>query len=209
MIKFNKNFIEIKSKIDLSDSDYIYSIPKKEYKHLDVVRINKFGFLNQFVDLVELFELKTGQDISYKTGFEELQTFQNYYEDFIDFILLLNYNLNFLTLNGEKDDNSNILTFLESALEKMQSIKSCFINDCLQYFTKLINDNKYNNDFETNPEDFHITVENKKKILIAAKEYYSKFEKLKNNIEEKVKLYPLSITSKILFPIVGVLYNYK
>ena len=173
------------------------------------VGIYKYGFLNQFVDLIQLFELKTDQKISYKIGIEEIKIFQNYLEEFIDFILLLNYNLNFLHLNKLKDNNDSIQKMLQSFIQEMSELKLSFIDSCIEYFNELIKVNKYNNTSEKLPEDFHIIFVNKKKFLNEANKYYSRYEKLRQNIEEKIKLYPLQITSKILFPIVGALYNSK
>jgi len=38
---------------------------------------------------------------------------------------------------------------------------------------------------------------------------FKDFQELKDNIEKEYDLYPLDITSKILFPIVGFLYKSK
>ena len=35
------------------------------------------------------------------------------------------------------------------------------------------------------------------------------FKNLKNNVEIEVELYPMNITEKVLFPIIGRLYNSK
>ena len=212
MFGLDKNLIEINPISNLSDNDFIYSAPKEEIFSLEKVRINIHGFLNQFVDLIQLFELKTGQEISYKIGFEEIGILQNYYEDFIDFIILLNYNLNFLHLNSFKDDKSSFIKFLESTIKKMDSLKECFISDCINYFIDLVK-NKYDMDNDTDIDidrkKLHIILEKKRKIYEVAENYYKKYENLKESTENKVKLYPLYITSKILFPFVGILYNSK
>ena len=91
----------------------------------------------------------------------------------------------------------------------MEKIKLSFNEECLSYFIKLIQDNKYNEDFETNQQDFHLISESQKNIFKIAKEYYSKYENLKERTEKKIKLYPLLITSKIVYPMFGALYNSK
>jgi len=212
MFGLDKNLIEINPMSNLSDNDFIYSAPKEEIFSLEKVRINIHGFLNQFVDLIQLFELKTGQEISYKIGFEEIGILQNYYEDFIDFIILLNYNLNFLHLNSFKDDKSSFTKFLESTIKKMNSLKEYFISDCINYFIDLAK-NKYDidkdADIDIDRKKLHIILEKKRKIYEVAENYYKKYENLKESTENKVRLYPLYITSKILFPFVGILYNSK
>ena len=206
---FNKKLIEINPNLQSLDPDYIYSIPSAKYKLLKKVRVHKYGFLNQFVDLIQLIEIKTQDNISFKFGFEEIKLFQRYNEEFIDFILLLNYNLNFLYLNNYKDDNLSIILKIESTIEEMEKIKSSFIEECLLYFNKLIQDNNYNEDFKKNPNVFHLIFENQKNIFKITKEYYSKYENLKERTEKIIKLYPLIITSKILYPMIGALYNSK
>ena len=212
MFGLDKNLIEINPLSNLSDNDFIYSAPKEEIFSLEKVRINIHGFLNQFVDLIQLFELKTGQEISYKIGFEEIGILQNYYEDFIDFIILLNYNLNFLHLNSFKDDKSSFTKFLESTIKKMNSLKEYFISDCINYFIDLAK-NKYDidkdADIDIDRKKLHIILEKKRKIYEVAENYYKQYENLKESTENKVRLYPLYITSKILFPFVGILHNSK
>lgn len=206
---FNNQLIEINPDLESLDPDYIYSIPSAKFKLLKKVRVHKYGFLNQFVDLIQLIEIKTEDKISFKFGFEEIKRFQSYNEEFVDFILLLNYNLNFLYINKYKDDNSSIILKIESTIEEMEKIRSSFVEECLSYFNKLIIDNIYNEDFEKNPNDFHLIFENQKNIFNAAKEYYSNYENLKEKTEKLIKLYPLVITSKILYPMIGALYNSK
>lgn len=205
---FNKALIEINPKIDTLDSDYIYSIPSTQYTSLDNVRINNYGFLNQFVDLTKLFELKTEQDISFDFGFKEMNIFQDYNEDFVDFILELNYNANFLKLNQSKDDNNKIVSKLESCIKNMKNLQSNFFDKCLEYFNYIIKENKYK-DMGKNIKKFHLVLTDQNKIINEVKEFYSIYENIKEDIENKTKLYPLSVTSKILYPIVGAIYNSK
>ena len=82
LVGCKKKLIEINPNLEQLDEDYIYFIPKSKYASLDKVRIYKYSFMNQFVDLIELFESRDEQMISYQFGFEELKVFQNYYEDF-------------------------------------------------------------------------------------------------------------------------------
>ena len=212
MLGLDKNLIEINPKSNLLDNDFIYSMPKEEIFGLEKVRINIYGFLNQFVDLIHIIELKTGQDLSYKFGFEETGILQNYLEDFNDFIILLNYNLNFLYLNSFKDDKSIFIKFIQSTIQKMNALKENFISDCLDYFTNLVK-NKYDiyNDIDDDIDrkQLRSLLAKKRKIYKLAQDYYKQYEKLKESTENKVKLYPLYITSKILFPFVGILYNSK
>ena len=84
---FKKNLIEIIHKFDQFDQDYIYFIPPEEFTLLNKVKIYKYAFLNQFVDLIQLFEIKTKQEIDFKNGIKEIKLFQKYLEDFIDYIL--------------------------------------------------------------------------------------------------------------------------
>ena len=64
-------------------------------------------------------------------------------------------------------------------------------------------------DIDIDRKKLHIILEKKRKIFEVAKNLYKKYENLKESTENKVKLYPLYITSKILFPFVGILYNSK
>ena len=114
-----------------------------------------------------------------------------------------------MELNKTKDDNESIIHQIQTVAFKMKELKSSFIEKCLIYFDELINDNKYHNDTEKYPEDLRLVIVKQEKFLETAKEYYSKYEKLKENNDKKIKLYSLNITSKILFPIVGALYNSK
>ena len=208
----DKNLVEINPKSNLSDNDFIYSMPKEEIFGLEKVRINIHGFLNQFVDLIHIIEIKTGQDLSYKFGFEETGILQNYLEDFNDFIILLNYNLNFFYLNNFKDDKSIFIKFIQSTIQKMNALKENFISDCLDYFANLVK-NKYDiyNDIDDDIDrkQLRSLLAKKRKIYKSAQDYYRQYENLKESTENKVKLYPLYITSKILFPFVGILYNSK
>ena len=164
LVGCKKKLIEINPNLEQLDEDYIYFIPKSKYASLDKVRIYKYSFMNQFVDLIELFESRDEQMISYQFGFEELKVFQNYYEDFIDFILLLNYNLNFLHLNKAKDDNNDVIKMYESTLVKMDQFKKSFINFCLNYFSEFSEYYKKNRYFSENKSNLMFYLMNKIKV---------------------------------------------
>ena len=208
LMGYKKMLLEINPNTDSLDPDYIYYIPSEQYTYLNKVRIYKYSFLNEIVDIIKLIEIMTDQDVSSEFGFEEMKTFQNYYENFIDFILLLNYNLNYFKLNDSKSDNKSIIKVLELALKNMENHKSSFVNLCLNYFDKIIKENKYHID-KKDRQTFNLVSTEKEEVLKIAKEYNLKFENFKNDIKEKIILYSSNITSKILFPIVGGLYNSK
>ena len=208
LFKFEKELIEIDPITEQIDTDYIYFIPDKEYYKLKKVKINKASFINQFVDLIQLFEIKTGQDVSDRIGFKELKVFHNYYEEFIDFILLLKYNINFLILNKIQDNITKIDNLLQEILSKIEALKIDFSENCLNYFKGLLN-KKYNVHSNSNPKDFTDIFDARRNIYSVSDKYHSKFENLKNYVENRLKLYPLEVTSKVLFPICGILYHSK
>ena len=204
-----KNFININPSIDTLDLDYIYSIPKKEFYLLEKISINKNAFMNQFVDIIGICKLITNQDLSGLIGFREIQTFQNYYENYMDFISLLYYNYNFLEFNKSKDDYNAILKNLLETINGIESNTNNYIKHCIEYFDDLIEHKNYGNLFGQNPEENkEINRSQSQKLMIIEKDN-TIFEKYKNKIESEIKLYSLDVTSKILFPIVGILYNSK
>lgn len=165
--------------------------------------------MNQFVDIIGICKLITNQDLSGLIGFREIQTFQNYYENYMDFISLLYYNYNFLEFNKSKDDHNAILKNLLETINGIESNTNNYIKHCIEYFDDLIEHKNYGNLFGQNPEENkEINRSQSQKLMIIEKDN-TIFEKYKNKIESEIKLYSLDVTSKILFPIVGILYNSK
>ena len=104
------------------------------------------------------------------------------------------------------------MTILKNLLETINGIESNtnnYIKHCIEYFDDLIEHKNYGNLFGQNPEENKEINRNQSQKLMIIEKDNTIFEKYKNKIESEIKLYSLDVTSKILFPIVGILYNSK
>ena len=207
---FQKKLIEIKPKSLYEEEDSFY-IVQKTSKRLDNIKINIFSFLNQFVDIIEIIELLTYQNLSFKPGINQLKDFLQYNEEFIDFISLLNYNLNFFDLNIKRDEK--IIIQFETILEEIKDLRNSFIKNCLDFLVELAKiDRSVKSLVEyDSKEAINVNVRGRTlwKILEEINTKVKLFNEKKNQIENEYNLYPLKITEKILFPIIGVLYRSK
>lgn len=210
LMKFNKKLIIINPPELFDDHDYFYVLSNKKYL-TDNIKIHKFCFLNQFVDFIELIYLKTGQYLTYKPGINEMKTFREQNEELLDFIIFLNYNLNFLELKANKD--TSVIQILGNYLEEINDIRQKFVVTAIRYLSALAQI-----DVSTKTLEFYDSAVAKKKkingkylyeILSEAEEIMKDFREIKDKIEVEFNLYSLNITNKILFPIVGVLYKSK
>ena len=125
---YEKKLIEIQPKSLFEEEDSFY-IVQKTAKALDNIKVNIFSFLNQFVDIIEIIQLLTYQNLTFKPGINHLNDFLKYNEEFIDFISLLNYNLNFFDLNVKRDEN--IIKKFATIVEEIKDIRNSFVKNCL------------------------------------------------------------------------------
>ena len=125
-----KKLIEIQPKSLFEEEDSFY-IVQKTAKALDNIKVNIFSFLNQFVDIIEIIQLLTYQNLTFKPGINHLNDFLKYNEEFIDFISLLNYNLNFFDLNVKRDEN--IIKKFATIVEEIKDIRNSFVKNCLDF----------------------------------------------------------------------------
>ena len=111
---FHKRLIEINPEKVFDDEDYFYVLPNNDIL-TDKIKIHKLCFLNQFVDFIEMIELITFINLSFKPGIKELNEFRKYNEELIDFLIYLNYNIN----------------------NEIIGIRNEFIESCIDFLTKL------------------------------------------------------------------------
>ena len=207
---FEKPLFEINPNILFDDEDYFYIIAKFKYIS-DDIKIHKFCFLNQFVDFIELLELKSNQEIGYKPGIIQMKQFRKYNEELIDFIIRLNYNLNILQIN-EKKDISTIKIF-QKHIFGLKDLRNHFIKSCIDFLSYLSKVNiksksleKYNSEklkkIKFDGQYLH-------EIMGEIRDTIENFYKIKNELEGEYDLYSLEITGKILYPMFGFLYKSK
>ena len=206
---FEKKLIEINPIETFNDNDYFYYIRKNLNFGVNL-KIHKLCFLNQFVDLFELIELYTGQSII-KSGLYELNLFREYNEELIDFIIYLKHNIALLELNSKKD--IEVTKFLKNKINILNDIRNMFINFCDEFLSGIIQINNDSKNLENyNSEKYKNAKFNGKylnKYIPEINELIENFRNRKNEIEEIYNLYPLNTIGKILFPILGILYNSK
>ena len=206
----NKRLIEINPKELYNDEDYFYWEKKSKISKHNV-KIHKYCFLNQFVDFMELIKLITNQDLQYKPGLYELNQFRENNEELIDFIIYLNHNINLLELNSQRDQN--IVEDLKNEVNTLNDLRNNYIHFCIIFLSGLAQfdkENKYLERFNSKIlEKYQIHGSYIEEIYAEIKGSLKDFAKRKNNIENKYDLYPLNITGKALFPIVGFLYKSK
>ena len=210
IVEFDKKLIEINPKNFYDDKDYFYYISNDKYLK-DNIKIHKLCFLNQFIDFIEIIELLTYQSLLYKPGINELNEFRKYNEELIDFLIYLNYNINFLELNVKKD--IIVIKKLKNEINKINDLRDAFIDSCTDFLSLLIqidistkNLEKMNSEISKN---YKINGKYLYEIYNEIKDDIEKFHQIKNKIEEEFDLYPLNITGKILFPLTGFLYKSK
>lgn len=206
---FEKPLIMIDPDINTLEDDYLYFIREEEFRVMKNIAINKKAFLNQFVDINSVIELLTEQDLSYLDGFDEIKIFQNYFEEFADFLMLLNYNLNFLCLNWSKDEKTKSIKIIEIVIGKMKELNRYFLSNCLEYLTNFAKEHRYLHEVTNNIMKYKERKDEKNKILQLTEELNTKYEALKNEVKKIMQLYQNNVTSKILFPVIGIIYNSK
>ena len=204
---FEKKLIEINPIETFNDDDYFYYI-RKNFNFGVNIKINKLCFLNQFIDLFEFIELYTGQSII-KSGLHELNLFREYNEELIDFIIYLNYNIGLLELKSKKD--IEVINSLRNKFNVLNDIRNMFINFCDEFLSGIIQINNNSKNLEDyNSKKYKNSTFNGKYLYQYTneiKELVENFRERKNEIEEIYNLYPLNTIGKILFPILGILYN--
>ena len=209
IIGFDKKLIEINPKNYYDDNDYFYAVTKNKY--VDNIKIHKLCFLNQFIDFIGIIELCTYQNLSYSNGIKELNEFRKYNEEFIDFIIYLDYNINFLELNIKKDDN--VIKKLSNECNCINNLRNSFVKRCIDFLSLLIQIDISNKNLESYTSEISIKYKTKGKYLYEIydeiKGYIENFHKIKNKIENEFNLYSLNIIGKILFPLIGFLYKSK
>ena len=209
IIGFDKKLIEINPKNYYDDNDYFYAVTKNKY--VDNIKIHKLCFLNQFIDFIGIIELCTYQNLSYSNGIKELNEFRKYNEEFIDFIIYLDYNINFLELNIKKDDN--VIKKLSNECNCINNLRNSFVKRCIDFLSLLIQIDISNKNLESYTSEISIKYKTKGKYLYEIydeiKGYIENFQKIKDKIENEFDLYSLNIIGKILFPLIGFLYKSK
>ena len=137
--------------------------------------------------------------------------FRTLNEELIDFILYLNYNINLLEVNAKKD--IDVIISLKRQNEMLVNKRKIFVDSCDEFLSGLIKiDNSTKNleqYYSAEAKKFEFDGKYLYEIYKEIKMNFKDFQELKDNIEKEYDLYPLDITSKILFPIVGFLYKSK
>ena len=207
---FEKKLIEINPNKLFDDEDYFY-ILSKDKALSDNIKIHKFCFLNQFVDFIELIELKTYQDIKYKPGIFQLNNFRNYNEELADFIIYLNYNLNLLEIKAKRD--IDLIKRLENNIIILQDLRNNFIKSCKDFLSFLTKVNIQSKNLERYDSQKLKKIKFDGKylyeIISEIKDILEDFHKRKIKIEGEYDLYSLEFMGKILYPLFGFLYKSK
>jgi hypothetical protein len=201
---FKSKLIEISPKINFDNPNYFYFSHEDPFRlkyFPDKVKIHKFCFLNQLVDIFSLIELKTKYDLSILPVMRELNDFKEQNEEFIELILHLNNNINYLDLSNQKKDQVPILF---KYVDKINAFRTNYIINVKDYVNMLVTLN-------LKEKGLKIDSVSKNKTLIKLRDkiqgIYEDFKKSKEFIESNIILYPLTITGEILFPIIGCLYH--
>jgi hypothetical protein len=205
---FNMNLIEISPNIPIKEplSDYFY------YEEKDVrfakyfpnkIKIHKFCFLNQIVDFTTLIRLRSGQNIAFKPVIKELIYFRNLNEEFTDLILQLDDNINFFDICKKENEHLQILS---NFLIEANILRNKFVEKANSYATELVKVNNSKGLLEIDHESKNTKLS---ELYSSIQKIVDEFKNLKNNVEIEVELYPMNITEKVLFPIIGRLYNSK
>lgn len=205
---FNMNLIEISPNIPINEplSDYFYYEEKDERfaKYFpNKIKIHKFCFLNQIVDFTTLIRLRSGQNIAFKPVIKELIYFRNLNEEFTDLILQLDDNINFFDIC--KKENEHLQT-LSNFLIEANILRNKFVEKANSYATELVKVNNSKGLLEIDHESKNTKLS---ELYSSIQKIVDEFKNLKNNVEIEVELYPMNITEKVLFPIIGRLYNSK
>ena len=205
---FEKKLIEVNPEKTFDEEDYFYL----ESKNTNFsIKIHKFCFLNQFLNFNGFIELISGYNLTYFSGLNELNMFRTLNEELIDFILYLNYNINLLEVNAKKD--IDVIISLKRQNEMLVNKRKIFVDSCDEFLSGLIKiDNSTKNlerYYSAEAKKFEFDGKYLYEIYKEIKMNFKDFQELKDNIEKEYDLYPLDITSKILFPIVGFLYKSK
>ena len=124
IMNFDKKLIEINPNQLFDDEDYFYCTSDK-FTLLENIKIHKLCFLNQFMDFIKLIKIKTGQDLIFKPGISELNKFREQNEELVDFIIVLEYNLNFLELSSKND--KEVIKQLQSLINKIKDIRKILL----------------------------------------------------------------------------------
>ena len=205
---FEKKLIEINPEKTFDEEDYFYLESKVTNFR---IKIHKFCFLNQFINFNGLIGLISGYNLNCFSGLNELNKFRTLNEELIDFILYLNYNINLLEVNAKKD--IDVIISLKRQNEMLVNKRKIFVDSCDEFLSGLIKiDNSTKNleqYYSAEAKKFEFDGKYLYEIYKEIKMNFKDFQELKDNIEKEYDLYPLDITSKILFPIVGFLYKSK
>ena len=208
IVGFGKKLIEIKPKELFEEEDFFYIIPDKSKRMLDIVKNNIYSFLNQFIDIISITQLLTSQNFSSKPCIKELNEFMEKNEEFIDFISLINYNINFFDLSIKKDPK--IIKDLEALVTELEDERRDFVDICVSFLFELAKISNFSQELiKYDSKEVKMVYKEPLKIMESINENIRKFNEKKTKIESKYALYPLKITGKILFPIIGVLYRSK
>lgn len=209
-MNFDKKLIEINPNQLFDDEDYFYCTSDK-FTLLENIKIHKLCFLNQFMDFIKLIKIKTGQDLIFKPGISELNKFREQNEELVDFIIVLEYNLNFLELSSKND--KEVIKQLQSLINKIKDIRQNIINNSFDFVSALAKIDKASKNLERYSSlisnEYKIKGKFLYEILSDINSEMEQFRQNKKYIEDNFNLYSLDITGKILFPIVGILYKSK
>ena len=135
---FKSKLIEINPKINFDNPNYFYFSHEDPFRlkyFPDKVKIHKFCFLNQLVDIFPLIELKTKYDLSILPVMRELNDFKEQKEEFIEFILHLNNNINYLDLSNQKKD---LVPILLKYVDKINAFRTNYIINVKDYVNILV-----------------------------------------------------------------------
>ena len=206
---FHKRLIEINPEKVFDDEDYFYILPNNDIL-TDKIKIHKLCFLNQFVDFIEMIELITFINLSFKPGIKELNEFRKYNEELIDFLIYLNYNINFFKL---KEADNSILKRIQNGINEIIGIRNEFIESCIDFLTKLAQIDisvKYLASYTSEKAtEYKMKGKYLYEIYSEIRDNIELFHQKKNIMKEEFNSYKTDITRKILVPLFGFLYKSK
>ena len=89
---------------------------------------------------------------------------------------------------------------------KLIFYRNKFVEKANSYVTELVKVNNSKGLLEIDHESKNTKLS---ELYSSIQKIVDEFKNLKNNVEIEVELYPMNITEKVLFPIIGRLYNSK
>ena len=184
------------------NDDYIYFISKNSY-----VKIYKKVFLNHFIDIHNLLSyIYNFRLIS--SPFYIIEEFQQTLEELHEKLLLVKLNLNLLEINGNQ--NKSLLKDFVIIIKNLQVLNQLILDNAITILRCKSNLIYNNNTNEKIKDEIEIKEYGMSKLMVSTyffefivknlKEYFQK-------LEQYFFFHSNKVSSKILFPILGLLFK--